>query len=164
PEGAGPIQFIRDFGDTAALMLTVASPKAKETDIAPRAIAVRRAIENVRAQVGASDHAGRFTIVVNFPQSLGARTVHPALDAFAGFARERGCARDIRLIEGAGFLGLDGATNDDDAALVGYLHQFISERMQSGDLHPDTWEAAVIRDPADTHARIAAVAGDRYSY
>ena len=26
PEGAGPIQWISDFGDTAALMLTVASP------------------------------------------------------------------------------------------------------------------------------------------
>src|ERR687883_939445 len=28
PDGAGPINFIRDFGDTAALMLTVASPRA----------------------------------------------------------------------------------------------------------------------------------------
>jgi multidrug efflux pump len=164
PDGAGPIQFIRDFGDTAALMLTVASPRAKETDIAPRAIAVRRAIENVRAQAPASDQVGRFTIVVNFPQSLGGRTVHPALDAFAGFAREKGFARDIRLIEGAGFVGLDGAANDDDATLVGYLHQFITERMQSANLHPDTWEPAIIRDPADTHTRIAAIAGDRYSY
>ena len=30
PQGAGPINFIRDFGDTAALMLTVASPKVSE--------------------------------------------------------------------------------------------------------------------------------------
>src|SRR5262245_53493001 len=27
PSGAGPINFIKDFGDTAALMLTVTSPK-----------------------------------------------------------------------------------------------------------------------------------------
>ena len=27
PNGAGPINFIKDFGDTAALMLTVASPE-----------------------------------------------------------------------------------------------------------------------------------------
>ncbi|MGA9996352.1 MAG: efflux RND transporter permease subunit, partial [Pyrinomonadaceae bacterium] len=27
PNGAGPVNFIKDFGDTAALMLTVASPK-----------------------------------------------------------------------------------------------------------------------------------------
>src|SRR5262249_56656239 len=28
PEGAGPIQFIKEFGETAALMVTVASPPA----------------------------------------------------------------------------------------------------------------------------------------
>jgi multidrug efflux pump subunit AcrB len=28
PEGAGPIQYIKDFGETSALMLTVASPPA----------------------------------------------------------------------------------------------------------------------------------------
>src|SRR6476661_10394849 len=28
PEGAGPIQYIKEFGETAALMLTVASPPA----------------------------------------------------------------------------------------------------------------------------------------
>jgi hypothetical protein len=26
PDGAGPVQYIKDFGDTSALMLTVASP------------------------------------------------------------------------------------------------------------------------------------------
>ncbi len=34
PDGAGPINFIKDFGDTAALMLTVSSPKSDETEIA----------------------------------------------------------------------------------------------------------------------------------
>ena len=31
PQGAGPIQFNSDFGDTAALMLTVASPRASKS-------------------------------------------------------------------------------------------------------------------------------------
>src|SRR5262249_11268836 len=60
PQGAGPVNFIRDFGDTAALMLTIASPKATETDIAPRAIAVRNAIESVRAQAPAAQRSARF--------------------------------------------------------------------------------------------------------
>src|SRR5215831_8141539 len=67
PQGAGPINFIRDFGDTAALMLTVASPRASETDIAPRAAAIQHAIEKVRAQAADADRDNRFTIVVNFP-------------------------------------------------------------------------------------------------
>ena len=47
--GAGPIQFNSNFGDTAALMLTVASPKVTPTEVALRAIAIRKAIEQTRA-------------------------------------------------------------------------------------------------------------------
>src|SRR5499427_7272186 len=33
PEGAGPIQYIKEFGETSALMLTVASPPATDLQI-----------------------------------------------------------------------------------------------------------------------------------
>src|SRR5215470_11003797 len=33
PEGAGPIQYIKEFGETSALMLTVASPPAGDTQL-----------------------------------------------------------------------------------------------------------------------------------
>src|SRR5262245_16231927 len=49
PKGAGPIEFVKDFGDTAGLMLTVASPKMSEAEISVRADAVRKAIEQARA-------------------------------------------------------------------------------------------------------------------
>src|SRR5215470_16476167 len=45
PQGAGPIQFNSDFGDTAAMMLTVASPSANAVEIALRSKSVERAIE-----------------------------------------------------------------------------------------------------------------------
>jgi multidrug efflux pump subunit AcrB len=164
PDGAGPINFIRDFGDTAALMLTVASPKVTETDIALRAAAIQQAIEKIRAEAPVADRASRFSIVVNFPQSLGARIVHPAVVAFADFTREKGYARDIRLLEGAEFIGIDGISGDDDAKVSGYLRQFVAERMQASGFHPDSWPAAIIRDPKETRDRIAAVAGSRYTY
>src|SRR2546430_16446249 len=49
PQGAGPISFQSDFGDTAALMLTVASPKADQTEINIRVQAIQSAVESVRA-------------------------------------------------------------------------------------------------------------------
>jgi multidrug efflux pump subunit AcrB len=164
PDGAGPINFIRDFGDTAALMLTVASPKATETDIAPRSMAIQQAIEKARMQASPSEKSPRFTIVVNFPQSLGVRIVHPALEAFEDYLRQQGMASDTRLIEGPGFMGVDGASDEDDAKVLSYLQQFVTQRMQASGLHPDTWEPAIIRDPKATHERIAAIAGDRYTY
>src|ERR1044072_1606000 len=63
PSGAGPINFIKDFGDTAALMLTVASPKADDSELAARAQSIKTAIENERANV----QSDKFTLVLNSP-------------------------------------------------------------------------------------------------
>src|SRR6266852_4637872 len=48
PEGCGPIQFNKDFGDTATLMLTVASPKASSLDLDLRARVLRQQIAQAR--------------------------------------------------------------------------------------------------------------------
>ena len=51
PQGAGPISFQSDFGDTAALMLTVASPKVDDIEIAPAPIPLSRRFEKLVTQV-----------------------------------------------------------------------------------------------------------------
>ena len=51
PMGAGPIQFNSNFGDTAALMLTVASPMVTPTEVALRSIAIKKAIERTRSEL-----------------------------------------------------------------------------------------------------------------
>ena len=58
PDGAGPITWISDFGDTAALMLTVASPPVPEMEIELGARGVREAIEKSaqRRHDAARDH------------------------------------------------------------------------------------------------------------
>src|SRR6185369_12418433 len=58
PKGAGPINFIKDFGDTSALMMTVASPKIGEVELAQRTEQIRSAIEKTRA--GLADSSNRF--------------------------------------------------------------------------------------------------------
>ncbi len=73
PQGAGPIQFNSDFGDTSALMLTVASPPATAAEIAVRAHSIRgsdRETSDVR------DHQleqPRVSVVYSFPQSVQCR-------------------------------------------------------------------------------------------
>src|SRR5882672_3211394 len=56
PQGAGPISFQSDFGDTAALMLTIASPKADQVEINIRAQEIQSAIESVRARRRNTEH------------------------------------------------------------------------------------------------------------
>src|SRR6202035_1718201 len=77
PQGAGPISFQSDFGDTAALMLTIASPKADSVEISIRARAIQSAILTSRAEKKTRKEQGTpVTIVYSFPQSLSSnRTV-----------------------------------------------------------------------------------------
>src|SRR5262245_8467875 len=81
PDGAGPIEFVKDFGDTAALMMTVASPRVDEADIAARAQAVRQAIASVRPAPGSG--ASRVTLVQGVPGAVPAELVRKPLRLFA---------------------------------------------------------------------------------
>jgi multidrug efflux pump subunit AcrB len=159
PDGAGPIQFIKDFGDTAALMLTVASPKVDGIEIELRARAVADAIAAARS--GKSERAA---VVVSFPASIDARPLRLAADEIAGAMRDERLGADPIVVEGHGFLAVDLETSADDATLLARVRRFAQDRLRVGELHPDTWEPAVIRDPAETQARLLAVRGDKYSY
>ena len=61
PSGAGPINFIKDFGDTAALMLTVSSPRTGEAEIAIRLYSIQTAIEHDLVMISIA--GVRFTLV-----------------------------------------------------------------------------------------------------
>jgi len=73
PDGAGPINFIKDFGDTAALMLTVASPRVSDVEIQVRANAIQRAIDEARSH--ATEKGSRVTLVLNYPQNVNPNAV-----------------------------------------------------------------------------------------
>jgi hypothetical protein len=66
PDGAGPVTWISDFGDTAALMLTVASPTVPDLEIALRARGVQNAVEKVRQ----GKTVGRVAVLYCYPASV----------------------------------------------------------------------------------------------
>ncbi|MGH9836605.1 MAG: efflux RND transporter permease subunit, partial [Blastocatellia bacterium] len=186
PDGSGPINFVKDFGDTAALMLTVASPKVSEVEIELRAKAIQPAIEQARAQAkfvvppsGGSVRSqatqppssvppeggttNRESLIVCLPQALDARLAIKHRDMFVEYLEKQGAAHDARPIEGVGFLGVDAAVNG-DGGLLEATQRFVRERLQAAEFHPDAWRPVVIRDPGETRERLAAGAGNKYSY
>ena len=164
PQGAGPISFQSDFGDTAALMLTVASPKADDIEIAARANSVEAAIRKARDPKQANGKGQRITVVDSFPQSISARQVLDTVYLFQEQAQSAGVIRDSEIIQGSGFILLDGFSEADDTSIGAFIQRFISERLKRSELHPDAWEPTIIRDPSETRTRLAKVAGDKYSY
>jgi multidrug efflux pump subunit AcrB len=164
PDGAGPIAFQSDFGDTAALMLTVASPKVDDIEIAARANSVEAAIRKARDAKPRNEKGQRVTVVQSFPQSISAREVLDAGYLFQEQTDSNGIIRHAEIIQGSGFIAFDGVSEKDDDAIHAFVQRFISEQLKRSELHPDSWQPTIIRDPSETRAKLAGVAGDKYSY
>ena len=161
PKGAGPIQFFSGFGDTAALMLTVASPKETEVAISLRAREIAAAIKTAR---GGGDASKRATIVVAFPLGLDSPNIGESLRETLGpCLAESGSLGDIRPIAGRGFVGLDGIANSDDQLQRAFM-ACVEKKYGSASFDPDIWQPFVVRNPDDAQARLDSVAGDKYSY
>ena len=161
PQGAGPIQFNSDFGETAALMLTVASPPETPVAIDLRADAIRRVLSEVRS---GAQSGPRVSVVVCYSGQLSGAIPVRGRDLVARYLVAHGLARDVRPIQGPGFAGLDIQTDLDDATLAKAIEKVAYDVLGAPRIHPDAWAPAIIRDPAETEAKLLAVAGPRYSY
>lgn len=179
PEGAGPIEFLKDFGETSALMLTVASPGVDDIELSLRARAIQDAVQKVRSVTTTATGAtagtpagtaaavaptSRVAMIVAFPQSIDPATPARQRDLVGSVGAVLGLGRDFRRVDGPGFVGLDFETALDDRRLLAAVNDVVRERLVGSQLHPDVWPPALIRDPADTAARLKDVAGDKYSY
>jgi hypothetical protein len=94
PNGTGPIQYVRDFGDTATLMLTVASPRAGAVEIAMRAEAIRKVLARVRSGVH-DDARDRAAVILCYPAAIDRRSIDLAAAQYLNYLRARirpGCA------------------------------------------------------------------------
>ncbi len=162
PSGAGPVQFNSGFGDTAALLLTVASPKEGDVELSLRARDLARDLATTRAKT--PDAASRAALIVALPRSVDATLTARALELFAAYLAERKLARDVRPLQGAGYVGVDISTAADDATLLRETAQFLHGRLGIYRFQPDAWDPIVVRDPKDAGAALSAAAGDKYSY
>ena len=160
PDGAGPVTWISDFGDTAALMLTIASPTVPDLEIALRARGVRDAIEKGRQGVT----SGRVTVLYCYPASVSPAVIERPFVILSAQAQQDGFARDVRSVSEGSCSGIDFATAKSDDEIRAYGQRFIEKRLQETVFHPDAWGPIIIRDPQATKERIAEVANNRYSY
>lgn len=160
PDGSGPIYFIKDFGDTAALMLTVASPRVGAREIESRADEIRKAItETRRGMPGA-----RKAVVLPHPVGMDPESLRRAAETLRLSWAARGVGQDIQIVQGAGFVALDLSTDCAEQDLREELLRFAAENVRSDQVHPDLWHPIIVGDPTETQRLLASVAGDKYSY
>ena len=163
PQGAGPIMYIKDFGDTSALMLTVASPPADPGQVRWMSQLIETQIRQVRSHL-TTETQSRRSVVVVFPKSVdGSEVEHNLSWVVQNMAAQNLCL-DARPFSGAGFTGIDLATKLDPLGLRSALKKFADQDLQTDEFHPDAWHPAIIGDPSGTNDALQAVAGDKYTY
>ena len=153
PEGAQPVDLIKDFGDTATLMLTVASPKVDDADLSLRA-----------HEISAVLHAGRVAILWPHSRTLTADSLARNTAHMAEWLREQGVLIDPRPIKGSGFTGFDAVTTHANTEVKADLARLLEQRLPAAEMHPDVWAPIVVKSPADVLPALQVVAGTKYSY
>ena len=164
PQGAGPITFQSDFGDTAALMLTVASPKADAVEIDLRSQSIQAAVRSARADKKTVLPEKVVAVIYPFPESVSPRSIASAAALFERQAMQAGILRNTTQIQGTGFIGFDGSSSRDDTAIQAFIQEFFANQVQRSELNPDAWSPIIVHDPAETREKLSEAAGDKYSY
>lgn len=169
PEGAGPISFMKDFGDTAALMLTVASPPAPEVEADLRSREVVRVMTELRAQAESRTEpkAGpgeRVSLAFVFSHSVSPGLVRRQSDQLAAYLKEKGLLSAPLVYAGPNLVLVDGRSSASSEQLRQGVDEYALATMHVSELSPDLWEVAVIRDPKEAKDALLAVAGGKYSY
>jgi multidrug efflux pump len=162
PTGAGPIEFVKDFGDTAALMLTIASPKTPEIAIQSQTQALERAIMQARSKAGPGGK--RVTLVIGLPPSVTERQRQWARDELAQWIKSGRPGPEPIPIAGQDFIALDMQGEVADKAILASAWKFIGERLQGAGFQVDIRQPVLIRETGEIASRLRAAAGDRYSY
>ena len=162
PSGATGVQFQSDFGDTAALMMTVASPPIDDLEVEVLSHSVENAIRLARSAQGPSSQ--RVSIIYTFPLTLSKAGVVEITDTLRLDAERAGVLRRSRLVTGQGFIGVDAETQLNDQHLEAYLNQLIATHLQESEIDPDVSAVAIIHDVAETRQKLERVATAKYSY
>ena len=158
PQGAGPILYIKDFGDTSALMLTVASPPADQAQVASVSKLVETRIREVRRGLTSASQP-RYSVVVVYPKSMDSVEVDREMAWGATELVSQQVVSDVKLFSGAGFAGADFATSLSGAGVQASVRKLISDKLQPDEFHPDAWKPVIIGDPATTASALAGCSG-----
>ncbi len=103
-------------------------------------------------------------LVLCFPTRNDRRLISLAVEQFIEYLEKLNLVREVRVLDGPGFAGIDFASGADDASAAGALSTFVTQRYHRSELPPDSWTPFLVRDPSGILNAVTAVASDKYSY
>ena len=160
PQGAGPIQYIKDFGDTAALMLTIASPPADVNVVREKANLAADAIRKLRG----SDDSTRTSLVIAYPPTANQQLIEERARVLANDLGTSGALQDQRFFSSAQFVIVDGESRGTPQQLLQRVQEIARDHFQTDEIDPDIWSPVVVHDVSKINDEFMKVAPDKYTY
>src|SRR5215467_106058 len=164
PKEANPIRFIKDFGDTSALMLTVASPKVSGPELQLRIRDTREQIARARSERKSTNGMNVVSVVQHFPRNLDPELVRAPFRLFQQQAMQSAVFQGFHFFSGSGFAGTDFLTTLSADQVAAAVEKFKAENLHAAEFHPDAWPTLVIGDLSELERKMTAAAGDKYTY
>jgi multidrug efflux pump subunit AcrB len=155
PEGAGPLQYIKEFGETAALMLTVASPPASGPQL-----------QLLSRQIAAAEESAQDSLDIALCSSgpIDRSFVREAAGLLGDALVRQGVGTDLRLIEGDSFVIIRLSARSDAARSGSAVLRVWEDLPQRADILPDVWDPIVLTPGAPLIDVLTRQAGPKYSY
>jgi len=158
PEGAGPIQYIKEFGETSALMLTVASPPASEPQIQLVADEIAKELFPDKSQA---------IVVLCSSTGVEASFLLDAAVLLQTQLQSHGFGKGLRIVRRRSFVGIRIPTAqipNGQGDLTRSVRQLWEQMPQRADIHPDVWDPIVLASDARVKEVLRKYAGPKYSY
>src|SRR5207245_3607938 len=90
------------------------SPRADPVEINIRAQAIQSAVQSIRARRKYREHDVPVAIAYSFPRSISSSTMLDAVQLFEQQAEGEGILGAPQVIQGSGFIAVDGVSDRDD--------------------------------------------------
>ncbi len=160
PRGSSAPQFMKDFGSTVALMLTVASPPLPELELELRTQAIAQALTRARA-----DQRGpNGSVVFTYPVSADSERLRATLEALRDRLCTHGGFTQAALLTGPGFAAIDGPTELRAEELEARANSDLETLWPEGERHPDLSGPFAIRELSELQAAYERTVPARYSF
>src|SRR5215470_6629100 len=155
PDGAGPMQYIKEFGETSALMLTVASPPASDVQIQLLAEEISKTIPL---------HSSEMDVVICNSSGIDTSFLRQAAELLRRQIQNHGLSNGVPITEGHSFVAIRLSTTQSQGDLSRKVQRLWEQMPQRADVHPDIWDPIVIAPNSQLEGALRRHAGPKYSY
>ncbi len=159
PKGTARPLVNSNFGETAAVTWSIASPVVDDVELEVRATVVRDALTKQRKDTAGERWATVFLPAPEIPRAA----IEKVVERYLAMGEARGVLREPKIVFGSSFVAVDHAAGD-RAKEEQLLSDFRLKVMGGEVLHPDVWNPILVTDLSKLQEQLGAQDHEKYGH